>query len=69
MTIAEKVVELRGQIIAAGNEPVPDKYQGVTKDRVSEVLREIDRYNLDQHDAVFVLLDDVNASFYCLQLS
>ena len=67
MAIADKVVELRTRLTATGDESVPDAYQGVTKDRIGEVLREIDRYTTDQRDAVFALLDNVNDSFYCLQ--
>lgn len=53
--------------MAQGNDPVPAAYQGVTKDRITDVLREIDRYTPDQRDAVFALLDDVSPSFYKIQ--
>lgn len=46
---------------------MPAAYQGVTKDRISAVLSEIDRDTVDQRDAVFALLDNVNDSFYRLQ--
>ncbi len=67
MALQDKINKLRDDILAKGKQPVPDKYQGVTKDRITEVLREIDRYTTDQHDAVFALLDDVSPSFYSIQ--
>lgn len=67
MTLQDQVKKLRDDALAQGKEPVPDTFQGVTKDRISEVLHEIDRYTTDQRDAVFALLDNVNNSFYCLQ--
>ena len=67
MTLEEKVKKLREEAIAQGEDPVPVAYQGVTKDRITAVLRKIDRYTEDQRDAVFALLDNVNDSFYRLQ--
>ncbi len=67
MALEEKIRKLRQKALAQGKEPVADTYQGVTKARIADVLREIDRYTTDQCDAVFALLDDVNDSFYCLQ--
>ncbi|TVP78204.1 MAG: DUF1317 family protein [Puniceicoccaceae bacterium] len=69
MALQDKVKELRDAATAQGKDPVPCEYQGVTKERISAVLREIDRYSADQRDAVFALLDDVNDSFYRLQFS
>lgn len=67
MALQENVKKLRDGTIAQGKDPVPAAYQGVTKDRVTAVLREIDRYSNDQRDAVYALLDNVNDSFYRLQ--
>lgn len=67
MALQDYVKQLRDDAIAQGKAPVPAGYQGVTKDRIAALLREIDRYTVDQRDAVFALLDDVNDSFYCLQ--
>ncbi len=44
--------------------PMPDTLQGVTKVRIADVLRVIDRYSVDQTDAIFALLDDQEPSWY-----
>lgn len=67
MALQEVVAQLRKKALAQRRQPVPDTYQGVSKERIAEVLREIDRYTVDQCDAVFALLDDVSPSFYSLQ--
>lgn len=67
MALQEVVTQLRKKALAQRRQPVPDTYQGVSKERITEVLREIDRYTIDQRDAVFALLDDINPSFYSLQ--
>ena len=67
MALQDVVTRLRKKARAEGRQPVPDAFQGVTKERIAEVLRAIDRDTLDQRDAVFALLDDVNPSFYSLQ--
>lgn len=67
MALQDKINKLRIDILAQGNDPVPAAYQSVTKDRIADVLREVDRYTTDQCDAVFALLDNVSASFYSLQ--
>ncbi len=67
MTLQEIVSNLRKQALAERRNPTPDAYQGITKARIEAVLRAIDRYTLDQRDAVFALLDDVSPSFYSLQ--
>lgn len=58
---------LRTDALAQGENPAPETYQGVSKDRITAVLQAIDLYSTDLRDAVFALLDDVNASFYSLQ--
>lgn len=67
MQLQDTVTNLRKALTAEGKEPVPSAFQGVTKDRITDVLREIDRYTTDQRDAVFALLDNVSPSFYSLQ--
>jgi len=67
MALQDRINKLREDMLAQGNDPVPAAYQGVTKDRITEVLREIDRYTTDQCDAVFALLDDMSPSFYKFQ--
>jgi len=46
MALQDNVKQLRDDAIAQGKDPVPAAYQGVTKDRISAVLREIDRYTI-----------------------
>ncbi len=41
-----------------------ESYQGVTKARVVEVLKAIDRHTDDLTDAVFALLDDQHDSWF-----
>ena len=67
MALQDQINKLREDILAKGNDPVPATYQGVTKGRISDVLREIDCLTTDQRDAVFALLDDVSPSFYSIQ--
>lgn len=64
MALEDKVKKLREEISAPGHDAVPETYQGVSKDRISAVLREIDRYSADQRDVVFALLDDQNDSWF-----
>ena len=44
--------------------PLPDALQGVTKERVTEVLRALDRTSRDQIDTVFALLDNLNPNWF-----
>jgi hypothetical protein len=67
MLLQDTVNNLLKTLSAQGKDPVPSAFQGVTKDRITDVLREIDCYTADQRDAVFALLDDVSPSFYSLQ--
>ena len=55
MALQDQINKLRADLVAQDKDPVPLAYQGVTKDRITDVLREIDRYTLDQRDAVFAL--------------
>lgn len=67
MALHDKIKELRKTLSAKGKKPVPLAFQGVTKERITDVLREFDCFNADQRDAVFALLDNVSPSFYSLQ--
>ncbi|WP_309401047.1 BsuBI/PstI family type II restriction endonuclease [Cerasicoccus maritimus] len=44
--------------------PLPSTFQGVDKERISQVLAKIDRSRPDIIDVVFALLDDVLPSFF-----
>ena len=47
MALEEIVTKLRKQALAQRRQPTPDAYQGVSKARIADVLREIDRYTPD----------------------
>lgn len=64
MALEDRIRSLREAARKKGTPPVPDAYQGVTKDRIAAVLREIDRYTADQCDVVFALLDDEHDSWF-----
>ncbi|MBB5699998.1 BsuBI/PstI family type II restriction endonuclease [Sphingomonas yantingensis] len=62
--IEDVVQELRERRIRKNGYPVPDAYQGVTRDKVREVLSRISLSgNADLVDAVFAMLDDETASW------
>lgn len=64
MALEDTVLALRKEALAKRRKPVPDAYQGVTKNRIKAVLHEIDRYTVDRADTVFALLDDEHASWF-----
>ncbi len=64
MALEDRINKLRSDAIAQGIDPTADVYQGVTKNRITDVLREIDRYSVDQCDVVFALLDDLHHSWF-----
>lgn len=66
MALQDDIAELRAAAQARGDESVPAVLQGATKDRITAVLTEIDRYTADQCDAVFALLDNTHSSFFAL---
>lgn len=55
---------MRQEALARGRKPVPDKLQGVSKDRIAEVLRRLDLHTTDRVDAVFALLDNKRSSWF-----
>jgi hypothetical protein len=64
MQLADKILAMREKSIAEGRPPVADVLQGVTKDRIAEVLRALDLETTDQVDAVFALLDNERGSWF-----
>lgn len=64
MQLAEKIMAMREKALARGEEPVPEVLQGVTKDRIAEVLRALDLETADRVDAVFALLDNEQRSWF-----
>ena len=56
--------KLRSDIIAKKLQRPPIALQGITKERIAEVLKALDRTSRDQIDAVFALLDDINPSWF-----
>lgn len=54
----------RAEAIAAGRDPVPGTLQGVSKERVKQVLGQIALATTDRIDLVFALLDDTLDSCY-----
>ena len=64
MGIDDTVRTLRNQRLTAEAEAVPASFQGVTKDKVRQVLRALARETDDMVDVVFALLDDQTPSFY-----
>lgn len=65
MALHDEIANLRALRMQGGKNPVPDSLQGVTKDRIKQVL---DRLHLgnngDLVDGVFALLDDETPSWF-----
>lgn len=65
MALHDDVAALRSQRVAAGQPPVPERLQGVSRERVRLVLSQIALGgNADIADAVFALLDDETPSWF-----
>jgi len=58
MGIEDQAIERRNEAKKNGVNIIPDIYQGVTKQRVAEVLREMDRHTENMIDVVYALLCD-----------
>lgn len=58
MSIEDDMIARRNALQEAGEQVVPNNYQGVTKQRVREVLAEIDQSNENKIDVVYSLLCD-----------
>lgn len=61
MKLEDKLI---GELRDGKLQRLPDTLQGVTKQRVSEVLKALDRNRQDQVDVVFALLDNVNPNWF-----
>lgn len=65
MALHDRVAELRTQRINETGHAVPDAYQGVTKDRIRQVLGRIHLGdNVDLVDGVFALFDNETPSWF-----
>ncbi len=56
--------KLRSDVGSGKLRAPPSALQGVTKERISEILRSLDRESRDRVDAVFALLDDINPNLF-----
>lgn len=59
-----RVAQLRKQRLAKDGTAVPDAYQGVTKERIDQVLACVDLHGNDLIDGVFALMDDETPSWF-----
>src|SRR4051812_23533338 len=65
MALHDKIAELRKYRMRNGGPAVPDAYEGVTKDRIRQVLGRIHLGdNADLVDGVFALLDNETPSWF-----
>jgi len=67
MALEDQIYKRREQLLEEGIQegtPIPYDLQGVTKEHIAEVLKIIDRYSVDQVDAIYALLDDHEPSWY-----
>lgn len=67
MALEDIIYKLREERMVADGvkeDLMPESFQGVTKARIAQVLKVIDRYSIDQVDAIFALLDDREPSWY-----
>src|SRR5437899_12994156 len=55
---------LRSDIAAKKLRPPSAALQGITKERITEVLQALDRASRDRVDTVFALLDDINPNLF-----
>jgi len=56
--------QLRSNVASRKLQPLPATLQGVTKERITQVLRALDRASRDRVDTVFALLDDTNPNLF-----
>lgn len=65
MALHDEVARLRAERTKNGGQAVPDQFQGVDKERIRQVLRQLDLHqNAELVDAVFALLDDETPSWF-----
>ncbi|EAA2619708.1 hypothetical protein SKB45_001002 [Salmonella enterica] len=58
MSLVDRIIEYRNNLLKEGMEVVPVCYQGISKEKIKSVLNIIDRSTNDMIDAVFALLDE-----------
>ncbi len=51
--------KLRSDVASKNFQRLPAALQGITKERITEVLQALDRASRDRVDAIFALLDDI----------
>jgi hypothetical protein len=65
VALNDDVLKLRADRTRAGGQPVPERFQGVTKARIRQVLAGIDLgTNADLVDGVFALMDNETPSWF-----
>jgi hypothetical protein len=65
MALHDEVAKRREELVRNGGSPVPETLQGVTKEKIREVLGRLDlSHNADLVDGVFALLDDQTDSWF-----
>ncbi|QNN23333.1 hypothetical protein HED60_13955 [Planctomycetales bacterium ZRK34] len=64
MALHDRIQKMRDQALKAGQSPVANSYQGISKEKIVAVLARIDRNTADIVDAVFALLDDQHSSWF-----
>ena len=58
MSVQNTAIARRDEAIGHGNPVIPDNYNGVTKEKINDVLTLIDRCTTNMVEAVFALLCD-----------
>ena len=70
MPLHDEVAKLRAQRVRRGDATVPNALQGVTKEKIKQVLARLDLgNNADLVDGVFALLDDQTDSWFSKALA
>jgi len=64
MALHDQILSLREQWLSGHGNAVPESFQGVSKDRINEILSKIDLVHPDITDAVFALLDNELQSLF-----
>jgi len=64
MSLESKIRKIREERGSYNADATPSSFQGITKDKIREVLSRIDRATEDMIDAVFALLDNETESLY-----
>jgi hypothetical protein len=64
VALHDRIQKMRADMLELGKAPVPAELQGVTKNRIRDVLELIDRSNADTIDVTYALLDDTQSSWF-----